>query len=446
MHIFNLMIEVISCISYALRPSKMLLVDKKDLQKLLKKEPYCTLCGTHVYPAKNRFYEEANKTSFLNYCFNHFRCSCCLSVFHANCFVYFRANIVTTCPNPYCSSMYSLSEMERFFGQLLLCYAHNNEPIEEYKNLYDEYRLRMFNNFGINTNQLNSEPVTFASLKRAQRAYSHQNKLSNIMEEIFISTLINGRMVFVLMNPHIWDTLSNYLIKEINYFHKKTEQVTNLLVGDAKRQITTKCAATKQPILFPRDKLYFILQVIRAMSLKDDANSYLDIYLNYVENIEYSEISELRATYFFACLFQLPDALLLVKKSYIVYRTILARDARSSSEIKAMRLDKFKRHFQDTLMSSSEALFRKLYTEYNATEQRQESIAISLDPNVCTEINYWVKMLVRLVLGVGGQPIVYSVVQKDFMFESLYLCSKDPEIMLSPGEICGILKLFNTND
>ncbi|KAI5152807.1 hypothetical protein ENBRE01_3020 [Enteropsectra breve] len=445
MRIFHILITVISCLSYTANPLEMLLVHKKDLEEIVNKKMSCTLCGTNICQNKNESYDDSNKTSFMNYCFNHFRCSCCASVFHANCFVRNIDDKFATCPNPYCSSMYSLSEMERFFGQLLLSYAYNNEPIKEYKNMFDEYRLRMFKDFGINANLLWSKPITFAYLAKAYEKREPETKINRIIEEIVINTLINGRMAHALMDSVLWNKLGDYLISKINYPLEQKEYIKTLMGSDMTRPYHKKFDANKKPIFSLRDKLYKIRTLVNAMNPIEDKPKLHEIYNTYIVNPRYKEISALRATYFFVCLFQKPDALLVIEETGIQLSEKLTKPNKLSIEIRDGALDEFKWFFRETLMGSSEALFRKLYTDYIFSKNKG-SMTINLDPTATNEINYLVKWLVRLVLGVGHQPAAYFEIHKIFIFKSLNLCCVKPEIKLLPGEICSALKWFSMNN
>ncbi|KAI5150713.1 hypothetical protein ENBRE01_1659 [Enteropsectra breve] len=100
MRVFHILIAAVSCISYTASPSEMLLVDKNDLKEIVKCELNCSLCNTKIYANTKLMYDYTKKTSFQNYCYNHFKCSCCSHVFHANCFVYSQTVNINKCPYP----------------------------------------------------------------------------------------------------------------------------------------------------------------------------------------------------------------------------------------------------------------------------------------------------------------------------------------------------------
>ncbi|KAI5150712.1 hypothetical protein ENBRE01_1658 [Enteropsectra breve] len=447
MIIFHILITAVSCISYTAHPSEMLLVDKRELLKSFECDINCTLCGTLVLPSINPAYNYMNKTSFQNYCYCHFRCSCCSSIFHASCFVRERADKLTTCPNPSCHTIFSPSEMERFFGQLLLSYAHNDGPIGEFKKLYDEYKIKMYKDSDIKAHPPNFEPITFASIPSLNLALFHVRKRGDFPEKaIFMNILINGRMAHVLMDPRIWDKLANYLISKNNCPEKKKEYIHNLMGAIIKRPTPKNLHANNQPIFTFSDKLYHIRLIVNALSTINDINDYMNIYQMYVVKVDFPEISELRAVYFFAYMFQDPYALLKITDSFLLYEERAKRNVGKLSTSNANLLNKFEGHYQDTLVNTSEAVFRKLYSDYISTAQMKRLLAIHLNNHADYKNNHIVKMLLRLVLGTGRESTAYSMSQADFMFRALFFFCESPEIYLSPGEICGVLKWFNTNN
>ncbi|KAI5150710.1 hypothetical protein ENBRE01_1656 [Enteropsectra breve] len=445
MRIFHILITAVSCISYTILPSDMLLVDKKDLKDKLINTLNCTLCNMNIDSSTNAENYDANKSSFKNYCYNLFRCSYCSHIFHARCFVCYRPDKHIACPNPYCFTVYSQSEMERFFGQLLLSYAYNDVPAKEFKNLYDEYKTRLIKLLNIKAKPPIPEPLTFAHLEMSQIQFVHQDKITKIIEEIFINILLNGRIAHALMDPQIWDKLSVYLIREIGYTDNGHKYLTKMLQGNANKRYIRNFTEDSKPILTPRDYLDTILYLARVMRDKD-VNYYMDVYLNEVENALYPEFSKICALYFFSYLFQMPDAFLKIEYSLLYYIRAVQNSDGSINDRYTIKIEKFREHFQDTLVSASEAIFRKLYTDYIDSPQKQGLLAIKLCTNTEFKHNYLVKMLVRLVLRTGYQPILYSAPDREFVFRVLLFCSKNIECKLYPGEICGVLKLFKMNN
>ncbi|KAI5150711.1 hypothetical protein ENBRE01_1657 [Enteropsectra breve] len=441
MHIFHILITAVNCLSYTIMPWEMLLVDKRELSESAGCRPNCTICNKNINSSTSAENYDASEASFENFSYNHFRCSCCSSIFHARCFVHKTFDKFTICPNPYCFTMYSESEMERFFGQLLLSYAYNNRPIKEFKNLYDEYKKIKFNVIDINTHELNSELVSFASLPDIKKALSAQSKIKKVKDEsIFFDILINGRMALALMDPCIWKKLYEYLRrKEVIGCKIKTYMME--MVNGKKRNASKEFDALDNPILSPRDKLYNIFILARAMRGKND-NYYMDVYFDNVENAKCPEIC---AKYFFSYLFQRPHALLTIEYSKLCYKSSIQNSDGSLKEPFSTVLDNFDSYYQDALLSISEAAFRKLYNDYIYSTQNQGSLAIHLSTHTDYKKNYLVKMLVRLVLGTGGQPALYSAYHRNLLFEVLFFCCKSRAIFLYPGEICGLLKCLNAN-
>ncbi|KAI5150714.1 hypothetical protein ENBRE01_1660 [Enteropsectra breve] len=299
----------------------------------------------------------------------------------------------------------------------------------------------------IRAHKLNSELVSFASLPYVKEALGSQKEIKKLEDEkIFMGILINGRMALVLMDPQIFDKLSDYLIGKKTFSLGKKEYIQKLIDGTAKRENTKSLKTDMKQVFCPYDKLYHICPILRAMCTIKGKDEYWNIYLRLVKNVEIPKISELRAAYYFAFIFHYPDALLKIEYIISEFRVSTSTQDASLNIFNANLSEKSKNFYHDALISASEAVFRKLYSDYISSPQKQELMTIKLETKTDYKENYLVKMLVRLVLGIGYQPSVYSAPDREFVFRVLMFCSKNTECKLYPDEICGLLKWFNMNN
>ncbi|KAI5150709.1 hypothetical protein ENBRE01_1655 [Enteropsectra breve] len=449
MFIFHIMVTVINCISYTPRPTEMLLVDKRVLWNRQKDVPHFTYCCEDLlYSTINEAYDESNKDSFLNYSYKHFKCSSCLFIFHAKCFVGLKNGTNIKCPNLYCNTIYTESEIERFLGQLLLSYAFNKKPIKKFRRVYNEYKRPMSIHPECPNFRQDYEPSIHNFKEGVYKAPSHESEIKRFNDEdTFINILITGRMAHVLMDSSLRNILYEYIIRKCHLGEHLKDTMSEITEeGILHTQLYPgKCKAANEIIIYPRYMAHKIFTITRGLDKNGDQNSYVSDYDRYVRKISCKKTSEVCANHFFTHIFQKPDSIVKIEDSIIVFKDVTANQSGYQYEDNAELLDRFKQDFRRVLMSSSEAVFRELYTEYVSCEKRKGLVVLELDSNMCRENKNIPKMLLRMGLGTNGKHIDYVREHSNVLFKILSFFSKILGLELDACEICSVLKWFNKN-